>query len=243
MRGLRTTLAAAWILGLAPAITLAGANATVEQLLAYRPTQKGVDYEVPTTPAAIAACKVETVANAKGAPIGYALRDGQGKVLCRFVDNDKLPGMDQWSYYQDGFEIYREVDLNGDQKADVWKYYVTAQEGSTQVSVLVCKEVDLNHDGRKDMWVFYDKGGDRVRDACGRRASAERKNAGPSPPAVPAPETQEPRTVPARLRVPVAAVNGRARLRPRTSAPGALDRRHDRILCQRRRLGAGRVQL
>ena len=53
MRGLRTTLAAAWILGLAPAITLAGANATVEQLLAYRPTQKGVDYEVPTTPAAI----------------------------------------------------------------------------------------------------------------------------------------------------------------------------------------------
>ena len=22
--------------------------------------------------------------------------------------------MDQWSYYQDGFEVYREVDLDGD---------------------------------------------------------------------------------------------------------------------------------
>ena len=26
--------------------------------------------------------------------------------------------MDQWSYYQDGFEVYREVDLDGDQALD-----------------------------------------------------------------------------------------------------------------------------
>jgi thiol-disulfide isomerase/thioredoxin len=134
MRGLRTTLAAAWFLALAPAITLAGATATVEQLLAYRPTQKGVDYEVPTTPAAIAACKVETVANAKGAPIGYALRDGQGKILCRFVDNDKLPGMDQWSYYQDGFEVYRELDLNGDKRIDEVRWMNSAGTRVAKVS-------------------------------------------------------------------------------------------------------------
>ena len=26
--------------------------------------------------------------------------------------------MDQWSYYQDGFEVYREIDLDGDQALD-----------------------------------------------------------------------------------------------------------------------------
>ena len=49
--------------------------------------------------------------------IGYALRDGQGKMLRRFV---AIRGgkMDQWSYFQDGFEVYREIDLDGDQALD-----------------------------------------------------------------------------------------------------------------------------
>ncbi len=49
--------------------------------------------------------------------IGYALRDGQGKMLRRFVAT-RGGKMDQWSYYQDGFEVYREVDLDGDQALD-----------------------------------------------------------------------------------------------------------------------------
>jgi thiol-disulfide isomerase/thioredoxin len=118
MRGLRTTIAAAWFLGLVPAITLAGAAPSVEQLLGFRPTQKGVEYEVPTDPAAIASCKVEPVANAKGASIGWALRDGQGKLVCRFIDRDGNGRMDQWSYYQDGFEVYRDIDHNGDKSID-----------------------------------------------------------------------------------------------------------------------------
>lgn len=118
MRAFRTTWASAWILGLAPAIALAGAAPTAEQLLGFRPTQKGVEYEAPSEPAAIAACKVESATNAKGASIGWALRDGQGKLVCRFVDRDGNGKMDQWSYYQDGFEIYRDVDLNGDKSID-----------------------------------------------------------------------------------------------------------------------------
>ncbi len=122
MRALRTTLASTWILGMAPALALAWAPPptmpTVEKLLTYRPTQPGVEYEVPTDPAAIAACKVEQVTNAKGASIGYALRDGQGKLLCRFVDSDGNNRMDQWGYFQDGFEIYRDIDLNNDMSID-----------------------------------------------------------------------------------------------------------------------------
>jgi thiol-disulfide isomerase/thioredoxin len=87
-------------------------------LLQYRPTSSGVDYDNPTDPAAINACKVETVVDADKLPIGWALRDGQGRLLRRFVDTDGNKRMDQWSYYQDGFEVYREADFDGDIKPD-----------------------------------------------------------------------------------------------------------------------------
>ena len=51
--------------------------------------------------------------NAENKSIGYALRDPQGKMLRRFV-SARGGRMDQWSYYQDGFEVYREDDLDGD---------------------------------------------------------------------------------------------------------------------------------
>ncbi|WP_435010693.1 redoxin family protein [Tundrisphaera lichenicola] len=117
MRAFRTTWAVACFLAVAPAIALA-APPTVAQLMAFKPSQKGVEYDVPSDPAAIAACKVEPVANGKGASIGWALRDGQGKLLCRFVDSNGSGRMNQWSYYQDGFEIYREIDVNNDQSLD-----------------------------------------------------------------------------------------------------------------------------
>ena len=118
MRALRTTLAAAWFAGLAPAMTLA-ADITVDQLLRFQPITKGVDYEVPADPAAIAACKVEVIPNTTtGKTMGWALRDGQGKVLRRFVALRGGGNLDQWSYFQDGFEVYREVDLNNDKSPD-----------------------------------------------------------------------------------------------------------------------------
>ena len=60
MRALRTTLAAAWFLSLAPLMATA-ADVTAKQLMGFRPSLKGVEYELPTDPAAIAACKAETI--------------------------------------------------------------------------------------------------------------------------------------------------------------------------------------
>ena len=85
-------------------------------LLAVRPALPGVEYDTPTDPKAIEACKVEVV-TVQNRRVGYALRDGQGKMLRRFVAL-KGRSMDQWSYYQDGFEVYREVDLDGDRALD-----------------------------------------------------------------------------------------------------------------------------
>jgi hypothetical protein len=49
-----------------------------------------------------------------------------------------------------------ELDVNGDKKPDVWKFYVKTVENGTQVDALACKEVDLNYDGKVDAWYYYD---------------------------------------------------------------------------------------
>ena len=141
MRALRTTLVLAWIAGFAPALTLA-ADITVDQMLRFAPSLKGVDYEIPNDPATITACKVETLLDAKGATLGWALRDGQGKVLRRFVTLRGGPKLDQWSYFQDGFEVYREVDLNDDQRLDEARWLNAA-------GTRVAKVVPLSSPDRK----------------------------------------------------------------------------------------------
>src|SRR5262245_759728 len=122
MRALRTSLAAAWLLGIAPAIAGAQSGAaklpSPAELLKFKPSQPGVEYDTPTDQAAVAACKVDPVLNSKKKTIGYALRDGQGKLLRRFVNTRGEPGLDQWCYYQDGFEVYRENDLDDNLTVD-----------------------------------------------------------------------------------------------------------------------------
>src|SRR5205823_2749000 len=119
MRVLRTSWAVACLVGMAPALAGAQSQYNPEFILkTFRPTQKGVEYDIPADKAAIDACKVEKVFDAQKKAIGIALRDGQGKLLRRFVDTNGKGGMDQWSYYQDGFEVYRDLDLNDDLKVD-----------------------------------------------------------------------------------------------------------------------------
>jgi thiol-disulfide isomerase/thioredoxin len=106
------------LMALAPAAGIAQSKGYAPgDLLQLRPMLPGVEYDTPTDPTAIKACRVETVA-VGDRKIGYALRDGQGKMLRRFVDNDGNNKLDQWSYYQDGFEVYRESDLDGDRRPD-----------------------------------------------------------------------------------------------------------------------------
>jgi thiol-disulfide isomerase/thioredoxin len=104
---------------MAPAFAGAQAMPSVKDLLGLLPIQKkGVEYETPTDAAAIDACKVEWVYNAQKKTIGVALRDGQGKLLRKFIDSNGNGVMDQWSFFQDGFEVYRESDLNNDKSPD-----------------------------------------------------------------------------------------------------------------------------
>src|SRR5258708_3122996 len=88
IRSLRTSVAALLLFAIAPAFVSAQSATTVRDLLELRPILKGVEYEIPTDASAIDACKTETVYNAQKKAIGVVLRDGQGKLLRRFVDAD-----------------------------------------------------------------------------------------------------------------------------------------------------------
>ena len=65
--------------------------------------------------------------------VGYALRDGQGKMLRRFVIAHGGRRLDQWSYFQDGFEVYREDDLDGDRSLDECRWLNT---GGTRIALV-----------------------------------------------------------------------------------------------------------
>ena len=127
MRGLRTTLAAAWMLALVGS-TASSADDLTKKLLTYRPSLKGVEYDLPADAAGLAACKGEAI------PGGFQLRDGQGKTLCRVLDRNGDKLVDQWSYFQDGFEVYREIDLNGDKSLDEVRWM---NGGGTRIAKVV----------------------------------------------------------------------------------------------------------
>ncbi|HZW33883.1 MAG TPA: thiol-disulfide isomerase, partial [Isosphaeraceae bacterium] len=139
MRRLRCSVTVfCWLVGLVPmAAGAQSAGTAPSDLLRFHPKLPGVDYDTPTDPAAINACKVETVVKEQKS-IGYALRDGQGKLLRRFIDTDGNHKLDQWSYYQDGFEVYRESDLDGNVSLDEARWL---NAGGTRIAAVVRGQV------------------------------------------------------------------------------------------------------
>lgn len=135
MRTLRTSLAAALLLGLVPALASAQSS-QVEQILNLKPSQRGVDYDTPTGKEAVAACKLEMIYDKDKKPVGYAVRDGQGQLVRKVVDANGIKDKqgtvhsDQWSYYKDGFEVYREIDLDDDRNIDECRWMNT---GGTRI--------------------------------------------------------------------------------------------------------------
>ena len=132
MRSLRYSVAVFGLIAVAAPWSMA-ADYSPKDLLKFRPTQTGVDYDTPTDAAAIDACKVELVADAQKRTVGYALRDGQGKLLRRFIITNGGKYLNQWSYYQDGFEVYRENDLDGDRTLDECRWL---NGGGTRVAMI-----------------------------------------------------------------------------------------------------------
>lgn len=117
-----------------------GATPTAEQALKLVPIQSDVDF---VRPSAQDAAKCTIGAKKIDGQVGWVVEDPQGMVLRKFVDTNNDNVVDQWCYFRDGLEVYRDIDSNYNGKADQYRWFHTA--GSRW-------GLDKDEDGRIDAW-------------------------------------------------------------------------------------------
>jgi thiol-disulfide isomerase/thioredoxin len=118
-----------------------GAEApTTAQALSLTPIQQHVEYTTPTKEeTAQCTMRAETESNTTA----WVVRNARGEILRRFADVNGDNFVDLWCYYQDGLEVYRDIDSNFNKKADQYRWFHT---GGTRWGM------DKDEDGRVDSW-------------------------------------------------------------------------------------------
>ena len=117
------------------------AQPTVEYALGLKPKQV-VQYDIPDDSGA----KTATLAMEKANDMtSWVVRSSQGILLRRFADTNGDRVVDQWSYYKDGLEVYRDIDADHNTKPDQCRWLGVA--GSRW-------GIDSNEDGILDAWKF-----------------------------------------------------------------------------------------
>jgi thiol-disulfide isomerase/thioredoxin len=125
-------------ISIAPAAV--AAKPTPTEALKLQPVQKDVEFDQPTAEeVSKATVDVETVAGISG----FVVRTESGQVLRRFLDTNGDNKIDQWCYFKDGIETYRDIDGDFNTKADQYRWLGTA---GTRWGI------DENKDGRMDAW-------------------------------------------------------------------------------------------
>jgi tetratricopeptide (TPR) repeat protein len=103
--------------------TVCAATATVAQILQVTPSQDGVDYDRPK-PDDVPRCKI-SVKNVDGHS-GWNVESPEGVVLRKFLDTNGDNVVDQWSFYKDGVEVYRDIATKPTGKKDEFRWLNTA---------------------------------------------------------------------------------------------------------------------
>lgn len=129
---------AALLSGAMTSPALAEKPPSAAQALALKPVQRDVDYDTPDKKD-VEKCTVEPEADRKG----WVVRDPQNQLLRRFVDSNGDNHVDQWCYFKNGIEVYRDIDANFNRKADQYRWLGT--QGSRWGT-------DKDEDGRVDAW-------------------------------------------------------------------------------------------
>ncbi len=115
-------------------------NPSAKDALQLKPLQSDVQYETPEA-SQQDSCTIK--AEKFGGRNGWVVRDSAGQILRRFVDSNSDNVVDVWSYFQNGIEVYRDIDSNYNNKADQHRWLNTA---GTRWAV------DSNEDGKIDSW-------------------------------------------------------------------------------------------
>lgn len=111
----------------------------LDQAMKIKPTHQGeVEIEMPNA-AVLKDCRFARTKS----PSGFVVHHVSGRILRRFIDSDGDAKLDQWSHYNNGLEVYRDVDTNKDGKPDQFRWLGTA---GTRWGL------DSDQDGEIDSW-------------------------------------------------------------------------------------------
>lgn len=113
-------------------------DAQLRTALKFKPLQKDVEYDIPTE-AEIPQCKISLYDNKRG----YIVSNSQNHIIRIFIDTNGDRQLDQWSYYRNGIEVYRDIATTGSGKADQFRWL---NHGGTRIGV------DMNGDSVIDYW-------------------------------------------------------------------------------------------
>ena len=98
------------------------ASPSAAQALRLAPSQKGVDYDRPK-PEDVPRCRIS--AKKIDGHVGWLVESPDGVLLRKFVDTDGDNVVDQWSYFKDGVEVYREIATKTGGKANEFRWLNT----------------------------------------------------------------------------------------------------------------------
>ncbi|MDR0870941.1 MAG: TlpA family protein disulfide reductase [Planctomycetaceae bacterium] len=128
-----------FVLSVLPLLAQEGSlRAQLEQGLKYKPIQNDVEYDSPADDE-MTQCEIKITDDKRG----FVITGPQKNILRKFLDTNADGQVDQWSYYHNGVEVYRDIDSNADKKADQFRWLNTA--GSRW-------GIDLNGDKTIDLW-------------------------------------------------------------------------------------------
>jgi hypothetical protein len=148
---------------LTASVVLGADPPTVKQALGVPPHNPDVDYDTPD-PKTFEQCKISPVHEGKAT--GWLVTGPAGQPLRRFMDTDGNDVVDQFSYYKNGLEVYRDiiskpsgkkdqfrwlntggmrwaVDTNGDGKIDLYKQISAEEVSRIAVRALVTQDATL----------------------------------------------------------------------------------------------------
>lgn len=108
--------------------------------LKLTPVQAGIEYDIPAADE-VENCRLEAYQNGKTS--GWEVRGPNNQVLRRYLDTNADKKVDQWCYFRDGIEVYRDIDSNHNLKADQYRWLGTAG---------IRWGVDTDEDGKIDRW-------------------------------------------------------------------------------------------
>lgn len=125
---------------IATAANATAAGPTAQGALALTPVQQNVEYDRPTKKET-AGCTIKS--EELGGRSGWVVRGAAGQLFRCFADTNGDNKVDQWCYYHNGIEAYRDLDTDFNGKADQYRWL--GLNGTRW-------GVDANEDGRIDSW-------------------------------------------------------------------------------------------